>query len=109
RRFYATESVVVLNRNAGGFPKGQTAHLVDITRNGAVLEANDRVRTIPFRLLNRLSVCQPKELSLASGDRLQLKANGRTRQGRRLANGELVTVDKVLTAGRIKLQDGRIL
>jgi conjugative relaxase-like TrwC/TraI family protein len=109
RRFYMAESVVVLNRDAGGFRKGQMAHLVDITRNGVVLEANDRVRTIPFRLLNRLTVCQPKALSLASSDRLQLKANGRTRQGRRLANGELVNVDKVLADGRIKLQDGRIL
>jgi ATP-dependent exoDNAse (exonuclease V) alpha subunit len=38
-----------------------------------------------------------------------LKANGRTRQGRRLANGELVTVDRVLNGGRVRLQDGRIL
>lgn len=109
RRFYTPDSVVVLNRNAGGFRKGQTAHLVNITGNGVVLETNDRVRTIPFRLLNRLTVCQAKELSLASGDRLQLKANGRSRQGRRLANGELVTVEKVLADGRIKLRDGRML
>jgi conjugative relaxase-like TrwC/TraI family protein len=109
RRFYTPESVVVLNRNAGGFKKGQAAHLVDITRNGVVLEANNRVRTIPFRFLDRLCVCQPKEICLASGDRLQLKANRQNRQGRRLANGELVTVDKVLADGRVKLQDGRIL
>ena len=29
--------------------------------------------------------------------------------GRRIANGELVTVEKVLTDGRIRLRDGRIL
>jgi conjugative relaxase-like TrwC/TraI family protein len=109
RRFYTAETVVVLNRNAGGLGKGQTAHLLDITRNGVVLETKSRVRAIPFRFLDRLTVCQPKELGLASGDRLQLKANGRTRQGRRLANGELVAVDKVFADGRIKLRDGRIL
>jgi ATP-dependent exoDNAse (exonuclease V) alpha subunit len=59
--------------------------------------------------LDRLTVCQPRELALSSGDRLQLKGNGRTRQGRRLANGELVTVDRVLSDGRVRLQDGRIL
>jgi hypothetical protein len=109
RRFYDENSVVLLNRNAGGFRKGQTARLVAITQTGLVLEGGERIRRVPFRFLDRLTLCQPHELALASGDRLQLKANGRTRQGRRLANGELVTVDRVLNGGRVRLQDGRIL
>jgi conjugative relaxase-like TrwC/TraI family protein len=109
RRFYDENSVVLLNRNAGGFRKGETARLVAITQTGLVLEGGERIRRIRFRSLDRLTVCQPRELALASGDRLQLKANGRTRQGRRLANGELVTVDRVLNGGRVRLQDGRIL
>jgi conjugative relaxase-like TrwC/TraI family protein len=109
RRFYDEKSVVLLNRDAGGFRKGQTARLVAITQTGVVLEGGGRIRTVPFKFLDRLTVCQPRERALASGDRLQLKANGRTRQGRRLANGELVTVDRVLSGGHIKLQDGRVL
>ena len=109
RRFYDENSVVLLNRNAGGFRKGQTARLVAITQTGLVLEGGERIRRVPFRFLDRLTVCQPRELALASGDRLQLKGNGRTRQGRRLANGELVTVDRVLNGDRVRLQDGRIL
>jgi ATP-dependent exoDNAse (exonuclease V) alpha subunit len=109
RRFYNENSVVLVNRDAGGFKKGQTARLVTITQTGLGLEGGERIRTVPFRFLDRLTVCQPRELALAAGDRLQLKANGRTRQGRRLANGELVTVDRVLNGGRVKLQDGRIL
>jgi conjugative relaxase-like TrwC/TraI family protein len=109
RRFYDENSVVVLNRNAGGFKKGQTACLVAVTQAGVVLEGAERIRTVPFKFLDRLTVCQPKDLGLAPGDRLQLKANGRTRQGQRLANGELVTVEKVRTDGSIKLRDGRVL
>jgi len=109
RRFYDENSVVLLNRNAGGFRKGQTARLVAITQTGLVLEGGERIRRVPFKFLDRLTVCQPRELALSSGDRLQLKGNGRTRQGRRLANGELVTVDRVLSDGRVRLQDGRIL
>ncbi|MGA2255285.1 MAG: AAA family ATPase [Thermoguttaceae bacterium] len=109
RRFYDEESVVLLNRNAGGFRKGETARLVAITQTGLVLEGGERIRTVPFKFLDRLTVCQPRDLALAVGDRLQLKANGRTRQGRRLANGELVTVDRVLSDGRVRLQDGRVL
>ncbi|HTS18492.1 MAG TPA: MobF family relaxase [Verrucomicrobiae bacterium] len=109
RRFYDENSVVVLNRNAGGFKKGERTRLVTITETGVVLESADRIRTVPFRFLDRLTICRPKDLGLARGDRLQLKANGRTRHGQRLANGELVTVDKVLTGGRVKLHDDRIL
>ena len=56
-----------------------------------------------------MTVCQSREIPLASGDRLQLKANGKTPRGQRLANGELVTVDSVLANGQIRLRDGRTL
>ena len=62
-----------------------------------------------FKDLNKITVCQPKELSLSTGDRLQLKANGQSQNGRRLANGELVTVKEMHTDGRIALNDGRVL
>ena len=109
RRFYDENSVVLLNRNAGGFRKGETARLVAITQTGLVLEGAERIRAVPFKFLDRLTVCQPRDLALAVGDRLQLKANGRAQQGRRLANGELVTVDRILSDGSVKLQDGRVL
>ena len=108
-RFYDENSVVLLNRNAGGLKKGQTARLVDITRTGVVLESANVVRTIPFKFVDRLTVCERRKLPLAAGDRLQLKANAAAIDGRRVANGELVTVEKVLPNGRIKLRDGRTL
>jgi hypothetical protein len=46
---------------------------------------------------------------LSSGDRLQLKANAQSQDGRRLANGELVTVKQIHADGRIALNDGRTL
>ena len=109
RRFFDESSVVLLNRDAGGFKKGQAARLVDITRTGVVLEGANVVRTIPFKFVDRLTVCQPRALVLAAGDRLQLKANAAATDGRRIANGELVTVESVLTDGRIRLRDGRTL
>ncbi|MCG3147699.1 MAG: Multifunctional conjugation protein TraI [Verrucomicrobiae bacterium] len=109
RRFYDEQSVVLLNRDAGGLKKGQTARLVDITRTGLVLERASVVRTIPFKFVDRVTVCQPRTLPLATGDRLQLKANATATDGRRVANGELVTVEQVLLDGRIRLRDGRTL
>jgi hypothetical protein len=109
RRFYNENTVIVLNRNVAGLHKGQACQLVDIADKGLVLKGADNVSTVPFRFVNRITVCQRKELALASGDRLQLKANARTRNGQRVANGELVTVKKLGADGRITLTDGRIL
>jgi conjugative relaxase-like TrwC/TraI family protein len=109
RRFYNEDTVVVLNRNAGGFQKGQVCRLVALTDRGLVLDGADKVRTVSFRFTDRLTVCQPRDLTLAAGDRLQLKANAKTRAGERVANGELVTVKKVAANGRIELTDGRVL
>jgi hypothetical protein len=74
-----------------------------------LIEADNRIRPVPFKDLERITVCQPKELSLSSGDRLQLKANEKSQDGRRLANGELVTVKQIHADGRIDLNDGRVL
>jgi ATP-dependent exoDNAse (exonuclease V) alpha subunit len=109
RRFYKDDTVLVLNRNAGGFQKGQTCRLLAISDRGWIVEGSEKVRTVPFRFADRLTVCQPTELALAGGDRLQLKANARTRSGQRLCNGELVMVKNVGLDGRIRLTDGRVL
>src|SRR5665213_3036307 len=71
--------------------------------------AHNRIRPVPFKELDKITVCQPKELSLSGGYRLQLKANAQSQDGRRLANGELVTVKQIHADGRIALADGRTL
>jgi hypothetical protein len=48
-------------------------------------------------------------LALSKGDRLQLKANGEAVNGRKIANGELVTIKEIRPDGRIALEDGRVL
>ena len=49
--------------------------------------------------MNRLTVCQPVEMTLAKGDQLQLKANAPSLDGKELINGELVTVAGVNRKG----------
>ena len=62
-----------------------------------------------FNQVDRLTVSHADELTLARGDRLQLKANAKAVNGERVANGELVTVERENADGRIRLQDGRTL
>ena len=108
-RSYAPESVLVFNCDARGFKAGEAARLKAITDEHLIVENGSRNAKIPFKQLDKLSVCQSKEMTLCPGDRLQLKANGRSVENKRLANGELVTVKAVGADGQIVLADGRTL
>jgi len=109
KRFYQPDSILVFNRPTAGFKSGSTGKLCGITDKHLLIEADNRIRPVPFKELDKITVCQPKELSLSTGDRLQLKANAQSQDGRRLANGELVTVKEIHQDGRIALNDGRVL
>ncbi len=108
-RSYDENSVLVFNRDVRGFKSGESAKLKQITDTHLLVEAESRTVPIPFKQLDKLTACQRKELALASGDRLQLKVNGRSIENRKLVNGELVTVKMVHPDGRIALADGRVL
>ena len=101
--------MLVFNRDVSGFRKGQCGRLVAMGGDAIVVEADNKIREIAFAQLDRLTICRERETALAVGDRLQLKANAKTRDGRPLANGELVTVARIESDGRIVLQDGRTL
>src|ERR1022692_3627779 len=109
KRFYQPNSILVFNRPTAGFKSGSAGKLCGITSKHLLIEADHRIRPVPFKELDKITVCHPKELSLSTGDRLQLKANAQSQDGRRLANGELVTVNKIHQDGRIALNDGRVL
>jgi len=109
KRFYQPESILVFNRPTAGFKSGSAGKLCGITDKHLLIEADHRIRPVPFKELDKITVCQPKELSLSGGDRLQLKANAQSQDGRRLANGELVTVKEIHQDGCIALNDGRML
>ncbi len=109
QRFHDANTVLVFNRNCGRFRKGDSARLIAIFEQVLIVESAHRAGTIPMRRVDHVTVCREREMSAASGDRLQLKANAQTRDGRRIANGELVTVERVETDGRVVLSDGRTL
>lgn len=108
-RFYTDETVLIFNQDLAGFKRGTQATLVQVTGGELLVRANGRIRRIPNRELARVSVCQPKRMAVSAGDRLQLKANIKTKSGTQFANGELVTIEKVHDDGQIKLRDGRTM
>jgi conjugative relaxase-like TrwC/TraI family protein len=108
-RPYDSETVLVFNRNVKQIKAGETAWLKSIEDEHLIVESEGRTASIPFKQLDKITACRKKELALSAGDKLQLKANGKSADGRKLANGELVTVKEIRPDGRIALTDGRIL
>jgi conjugative relaxase-like TrwC/TraI family protein len=108
-RSYGADSVLVFNRDVRGLKAGDSARLKEIGDKFVLVETGARLVSIPFAHLDKVTVCQRKEMALSAGDKLQLKANGRAANQRKLANGELVTVKQIHPDGRIALADGRVL
>jgi conjugative relaxase-like TrwC/TraI family protein len=109
KRFYPDNAVIVFNRKTGQFAKGEMASLCAITATHLFIEAEAGIKKVPFKILDRITVCQPVEMPLAKGDKLQLKANTALSDGKELTNGELVTIKAVQPNGKIELKDGRVL
>jgi conjugative relaxase-like TrwC/TraI family protein len=108
-RSYTPDTVLVFNRDVRGFKAGELATLKSIGDEHLLVECEGRMAKIPFKQLDKVAVCQSREMALSPGDRLQLKANGRSVENKKLANGELVTVKTVRPDGQIVLADGRTL
>jgi conjugative relaxase-like TrwC/TraI family protein len=108
-RFYPTDAVIVFNQKVRDAEPGAKGKLVSILKSSVLVEVGGKFVTVSNRLLDRLTVCQARELSVANGDRLHLKANRKLVSGGRVTNGELVTVKSVRADGGVELTDGRVL
>lgn len=108
-RFYPPDAVIVFNQKVRDAEPGTKGKLAGILKSSVLVEVDGQFVTVSNRLLDRLTVCQARELSVADGDRLHLKANRKLASGERVTNGELVTVKSVRSDGGIQLTDGRIL
>ena len=108
-RFYPPEAVVVFNQKVHKTEPGVKGKLAGIVKLGVLVEVDGKFVTVSNKLLNRITVCQPREIALSAGDRLHLKANRKLASGGRVTNGELVSVKSVRADGAVELADGRVL
>lgn len=100
-RFYETGHAVVFLKRYGRHAKGDVCDVVGTNERGVVLIRNGRQSTVGYRYASVFAVAKRTEIEIAAGDRLQLKANGRSTEGTRLHNGELVTVRRVDRSGAL--------
>ena len=108
-RFYPKDGVIVFNQKVRQAAPGANGKLLGIVKTGVLVEVNGKCVTVANKQLDKITVCRPREVPIAEGERLHLKANRKLPAGARTTNGELVTVIAVRTDGGIELADGRIL
>ncbi|MEO6875455.1 MAG: MobF family relaxase [Opitutaceae bacterium] len=105
-RFYSPGQRAFFLRRYGRFSKGDLCEIAEATEYGLVLMKEGRRSTLSYRYASRLIVAAVAPMEIAPGDRLQLKFNGKSMEGAALANGELVTVQRVRKDGRLVVEGG---
>src|SRR5437867_2332335 len=78
---YCPGRMIVFNQRIQKFEPGTVAQFVEVLDKGILAEVQDNLVVIQHRNLDRINVCRPLTLPLASGDRLQLKANRKLQGG----------------------------
>ena len=108
-RFYPPDAVVVFNQKVREAEPGAKGKLAGILKSSVLVEVGGRFITVSNKVLDHVTVYLPREISVAEGDRLHLKANRKLASGGRVTNGELVTAKSVRPDGAVELTDGRVL
>ncbi len=109
KRFYPQDAVIVFNQKVRQTEPGMRGKLAGIREASVLVEIDGKCVTVSNKVLNKITVCLPREISVAQGDKLHLKANRKLSSGARVTNGELVAVKSVQADGKITLNDGRVL
>ena len=106
-RFYQPGQQVQFLRRYGRFRAGDCCEVAAANEEGLVLLKEGRRSAFSFKYSDRVVVTRPVDLDLASGDRIQIKFNGRSVEGRRINNGELATVVRVEPDARLVVEDDK--
>ena len=109
KRFYPRDAVIVFNQKVRQTEPGMRGKLTAIRECGIFVEINGKDVLVSNKVLDKITICQPREIPIAEGDKLHLKANRKLASGARVTNGELVVVKSVRANGNIELTDGRVL
>lgn len=107
-RFYQPGQFAYVIKRYGRYAKGDLCPIAGVNERGLVLIKDGRSSIMSYRHTHRLAIVVERETHVAPGDRLQLKFNGKSKEGLPIANGELVTVRRVAPDGSLTVEDDRL-
>ncbi|MDP0497626.1 MAG: MobF family relaxase [Verrucomicrobiota bacterium JB024] len=106
-RYYSPGDHVYFIRRYRRFKKGELVPVQSVDEKSLTLLKDGKASAVSLKQAEHFVVARPYEATLAEGDRLQLKFNGRSVDGKQLLNGELVTVSKIFKNGHLSVVDDR--
>ncbi|MBC2593504.1 relaxase domain-containing protein [Ruficoccus amylovorans] len=106
-RYYHPGDHVYFIRKYGRFAKGDLVPVESVDENSLSLCKDGKLSAVSLKQAEHFVVVRPHSIELARGDRLQLKFNGRSEDGKPLDNGELVTVARIFKNGHLSVVDDR--
>ncbi len=94
----------------GGIKKGEQFTVTRSNKNTVWIQSkNGKEQQVNLTQADRFNVYEARPLSLASGDNIRITEGGKSKEGKRLNNGAIYGVDKVLSNGDVKLSNGWVL
>ncbi len=111
---YRREDLIVeFHQNATGHVKGERWHSMKTPSASAhsiqARSPEGELQSINLKESARFSVYQREEIKLAAGDKIRLTKGGKTREGVRVNNGDIFTINGFTRQGHIKLHTGKTL
>lgn len=105
---YGAGLVIQFHQNAKGIRRGEIFRVIGLDDSGAVKlkGAADREIVLPLKDAGRFQVFEEREIRIAKGERIRITRNGESVNGRRLSNGNVLTVEKFKKNGNIVLSSG---
>jgi len=108
-RNYRQGQILVFHRAVKGIGRNETVEVAHVSEQGITVRNRlGEQRVLTAKQAKSFDVCERHDFEIAAGDKLLLTAN-RQETGFRAVNGEVVTVDRIDSAKRVHLADGRIL
>jgi hypothetical protein len=74
-RFYPPEATVVFNQKVRAAQPGAEGKLAGIVKAGVLIEVGGKFVTVPNKLLDRITLCQTREVNLATGETQNMNTN----------------------------------
>jgi conjugative relaxase-like TrwC/TraI family protein len=106
---YRPGQLLGFHRAVKGIANNETFEVIQVNKNNLTIRGEyGRILTISAKQAKSFNVLERQSIEVAPADRLLLTANFRKR-GFRCTNGEIVTVSRLDSGGRMHFEDGRIL
>lgn len=102
---YATCTHLYFTQRYGRFARGDLVPVLGYDEKGIRLSKDGRHSRVGFKYAKKFLAVREERIEVGVGSRLQIRFNGKSLEGRKIANGELVTVRQITPGGCLHVED----